>query len=185
MDNELFDILDNNGQPTGRVCTRQYAHENGIFHRTAHIWLIADGKNVLLQKRSSQKDCFPDCYDISSAGHLTAGTDYIEGAVRELSEELGINASPSQLRLIGFIEKEVDTSFNGKPFHDREKAAVFVYTGIWQLSELTLQQSEVDGVILMDIDDVMSSLYDPSFKNCLDPRELDMLKKYLAAENNH
>ena len=45
---------------------------------------------LLLQKRSHDKDSFPDCYDISSAGHVPAGSSVLDSAIRELSEELGI-----------------------------------------------------------------------------------------------
>ena len=45
-----------------------------------------------MQKRSLRKNSFPGCYDVSSAGHIKAGDDYLESALRELSEELGIVA---------------------------------------------------------------------------------------------
>ena len=46
--------------------------------------------DVLLQKRSENKDSFPGSYDISSAGHIPSGVDFLESALRELEEELGI-----------------------------------------------------------------------------------------------
>ena len=49
---------------------------------------------LLLQKRSQQKDSYPGCYDISSAGHSPAGVDFIPSALRELKEELGLDARP-------------------------------------------------------------------------------------------
>lgn len=52
---EIFDIIDENGNPTGKTVTREKAHTDGIPHRTAHIWIIRkkDGRvQVLLQKRS-------------------------------------------------------------------------------------------------------------------------------------
>jgi len=44
------------------------------------------------------KDSFPCRYDTSSAGHIQAGDEPLESAVRELSEELGIQANPDDLR---------------------------------------------------------------------------------------
>ena len=55
MAEELFDIVDENGNPTGKTVSRSEAHAKGIRHRTAHIWVIRDNegkKEVLLQKRS-------------------------------------------------------------------------------------------------------------------------------------
>lgn len=70
---EIFDIIDENGNPTGKTVTREKAHTDGIPHRTAHIWIIRkkDGRvQVLFQKRSMNKDSFPGKFDTSSAGHI-------------------------------------------------------------------------------------------------------------------
>lgn len=59
---EFFDIVDEKGIPTGESIERTQAHKKGIRHRTAHIWIIReqDGKaQLLLQKRSAEKDSFP------------------------------------------------------------------------------------------------------------------------------
>ena len=82
---EILDIVDEEGIPTGEVVDRNIAHSLGILHRTAHVWLLRekdDNIQVLLQKRSQNKDSFPDCFDISSAGHIPAGVDYISSALR-------------------------------------------------------------------------------------------------------
>ena len=66
---EWLDVVDQNGDPTGEVVSRDTAHEKGIWHRTSHVWLvrIRDGRlQILLQKRSENKDSYPGCYDISS-----------------------------------------------------------------------------------------------------------------------
>ena len=90
---EYLDIVDENGQPTGEIIERSAAHREGIPHRTSHLWLVRELDNqiqILLQKRAMTKS-FPGCYDISSAGHIPAGQDYIPSAVRELKEELGLS----------------------------------------------------------------------------------------------
>ena len=92
------------GEPTGKTVDRETAHLEGVRHRTAHLWLLRnkDGRiEILLQKRALTKS-FPGCYDISSAGHIPAGDDYRESAVRELKEELGVKAEESDLIYCGF-----------------------------------------------------------------------------------
>lgn len=37
---EIFDVTDDNGFPVGRTVTRSEAHDKGIPHRTAHIWIV-------------------------------------------------------------------------------------------------------------------------------------------------
>ena len=73
---EMLDIVDENGVPTGETVDREAAHRNGIRHRTSHVWILRkrNGKTqVLLQKRSLNKDSHPGCYDTSSAGHIPSG----------------------------------------------------------------------------------------------------------------
>ena len=93
---EYLDIVDENGCPTGEVISRDIAHRDGVLHRTAHVWVIREleGKTqILLQKRSMEKESFPSLYDTSSAGHIPAGAEPVESALRELGEELGILAA--------------------------------------------------------------------------------------------
>ena len=57
-----------------------------VRHHTAHLWLLRrrPGRvQLLLQKRSLER-LLPGCYDISSAGHIPAGVDFIPSALREL-----------------------------------------------------------------------------------------------------
>ena len=59
---ELLDVVDENGIPTGETVERSIAHAKGIRHRTSHVWLLrrrSEGVEVLLQKRSDNKDSFP------------------------------------------------------------------------------------------------------------------------------
>ena len=89
---ELFDVIDSKGNPAGQIVSREKAHAEGIPHRTAHIWIIRkkEGRvQILLQKRSQNKDSFPGKFDTSSAGHIQAGDEPLESALRELKEELG------------------------------------------------------------------------------------------------
>lgn len=45
---------------------------------------------ILVQKRAACKDSFPSCWDVSCAGHLSAGETAENAAIAELAEELGI-----------------------------------------------------------------------------------------------
>ena len=78
---ELFDVIDSKGNPTGQIVSREKAHAEGIPHRTAHIWIIREKEGrvqILLQKRSQNKDSFPGKFDTSSAGHIQAGDEPLE-----------------------------------------------------------------------------------------------------------
>ena len=50
---EIFDVCDEYGLPVGETVTRAEAHEKGIRHRTAHVWIVRvkDGKYQELTKQ--------------------------------------------------------------------------------------------------------------------------------------
>ena len=126
---ELIDIVDENGTPTGETVDREYAHLNGIWHRTAHLWLVREKNGyiqILLQKRSENKESYPGCYDISSAGHIPAGVDYKASAIRELKEELGVDAKEENLIFSGDRKVISDKCFFGKQFQTALKSVYYV-----------------------------------------------------------
>lgn len=140
---EFFDIVDEKGIPTGETIERTQAHEKGVRHRTAHIWIVREqnGKaQLLLQKRSAEKDSFPGRFDTSSAGHIQAGDEPEESAIRELHEELGIQASKEELQFAGCFDIQYEKEFHGKMFRDNEVAFVYMYTKPVDAAKLILQK---------------------------------------------
>ena len=136
--------------------------------------------DVLLQKRSKNKDAHPGYYDISSAGHIKAGDDYIHAAVREIGEELGITASEEDFRFIGYHEGFLKDVFWGEPFVDHEISAVYLYEKPVNEKELTLQESEVEEVVFMDYEEIWKGIQEKTLKNCIYPEEFLMIRKALT-----
>ena len=90
--NECFALRREDGSLTGEIKPRALVHRDGDLHGASHVFLarLRGGRaELLLQKRSAQKDSFPGLYDISAAGHLAPGEDFAAAARRELAEELG------------------------------------------------------------------------------------------------
>lgn len=176
---ELLDLVDEQGHPTGRVRERSLVHRYGDRHRTAHVWITRPNDHgsfdILLQKRAETKDSYPGCHDISSAGHIPAGCGYEESALRELQEELGITAAPEDLRLIGYREVNAHLEFQGKPFHDNEYSAVYLYEKPVRISALTLQPSEIESVLWMDYNTCLEKIRNGSLKNCIFLGEFELL----------
>lgn len=172
---EFFDIVNQEGNPTGEIIERNIAHANGIWHRTSHVWLVRYKDNklqILLQKRTMSKDSFPGCYDISSAGHIPAGVDFVSSALRELQEELGIIAHSDDLILCGDRKIITDDVFHGKPFHDRQYSRVFVLWCDNDESEFVLQPEEIDSVKWLDFDDCLEAVKTNAIPHCIDVEEL-------------
>ncbi len=183
---ELFDLIGQDGTPTGHVKERSMVHRDGDLHRTVHIWAVQrrpeGGVDVLLQKRSRNKDAYPGCYDVSGAGHVRAGDDYMESALRELSEELGICAHSSDLRFIGFHEGYVEDIFWGEPFKDWELSAVYLYEKPLEADALILQESEVEEAVYMDYDEALEGITGGGFPTCIYPEEFRLIKRALEPD---
>jgi len=86
---ELLDVVDENDSIV-EVKTRGEIHARGLMHRAVHVLVFNNRGDLFLQKRSMNKDENPGLWDSSAAGHVDSGEDYLQCALRELTEELGI-----------------------------------------------------------------------------------------------
>ena len=181
---ELFDVLDEDGRKTGVVRERSLVHMDGVPHRTAHIWVVRKNEDktydLLLQKRSRGKDSYPGCYDISSAGHVQAGDEFLPSAVRELKEELGIEAREEDLEFAGFHKGYMEDMFYGNMFRDSEVSAVYVYRKTVYADQLTLQKEEVESVMWMELGQCVEAVRNHGIPNCIYLDELEMIERYLC-----
>jgi 16S rRNA (adenine1518-N6/adenine1519-N6)-dimethyltransferase len=80
-----------------RQASRHEVHKNGWRHRAVHIFVFNGAGDLFLQKRSRWKDAHPSRWDSSAAGHLNAGEDYEETALREVHEEMGVVVAAVEL----------------------------------------------------------------------------------------
>ena len=179
---ELLDIVDEYGNPIGETAERSEVHANGLRHRTAHVWLIKDidtAPQILLQKRSDDKDSFPGCYDISSAGHIPAGTDFLISAIRELKEELGVNVTEDKLIYCGQLSDKYETKFYGKTFIDNQVSNVYILLcpSDWTEESFTLQQEEVAGVLWLDFYECLEAVKESTIKHCIRVVELETVER--------
>jgi isopentenyldiphosphate isomerase len=94
---ELFDVVDENDHVLYPL-SRLEIHRRNLRHRAVHIFWINQLGELCLQRRSYAKDNSPGCLSSSCAGHVDSGENYIQAAVREFREELGIT-----ILAIGFI----------------------------------------------------------------------------------
>lgn len=183
---ELFDVLDEDGKKTGVVRERSLVHMDGVPHGTAHIWVVREHEDktydLLLQKRSQGKDSYPGCYDISSAGHVQAGDDFLPSAIRELKEELGIEAGEGDLEFAGYHKGYMEEIFYGRMFKDSEVSAVYVYRKPVDADRLMLQREEVENVMWMELRECVEAVRHQRIPNCIYLDELEMIERYLCRE---
>ena len=146
---ELIDILDAEGNYTGKTCLKSEAHQNGYFHATVHIWLFTVDEKILLQKRAPTKKVFPNLWDISVAGHIGAGEEVETAAIREIAEEIGYNIKTTHLLKIGTRKHQIAHP-NG--IQDNEFHHVFIAELKLPISALVIQEDEIAIIKLFSLD---------------------------------
>lgn len=140
---ELFDVVDAEDNPL-RTATRAEVHAENLLHRAIHVFVLNRNGDLLLQKRSLQKDMNPGVWDSSVSGHLDAGEGYLPAAVRELSEELGIHGAPADsLEHVFSLKPSAETGW--------EHVRLFVtrHTG-----PVSFPSAEIESVMPFPIDEI-------------------------------
>lgn len=136
---ELIDVLDENGNKTGIIKTRKEVHRTGEWHKVAFIFVVNSKGEIILQKRSAEKATNPNKWTASASGHLTAGDSDIEGALRELEEEIGVKAKPDELKYL-FTAKLKGKIDDKNISHIQD---IYVLYKDVNIDELVLQEEEV------------------------------------------
>lgn len=185
---EYFELLDEEGNRIGKVKEREAVHRDGDLHGGSHIWVIRDVKpdghfQVLLQRRRYDKDSFPGCLDVSSAGHMTQGETFLSTALRELEEELGIRTTEEHLQ---YLFKQLvggDFVFYGRPFKNYEVNFVYLLKTEVSLETLNYQREEIEELVWMDSEEILAEIQAGNPEFCIWEEEygrfLEAAKKVL------
>lgn len=146
MAKEYFDILDENGNKIGKTKLRSEVHRDGDWHKAVHIWILNNKGEVLLQRRCATKDSNPNMLDISSAGHLSAGDNSIDGAIRELKEELNLDVTPNELQFIKTLKR---SSKYTETFINNEFDDMYVLRTDKTIDDMKYQESEISEIFFV------------------------------------
>lgn len=90
-DEEWFDIVDQQGKVVGKA-PRSAVHGNPqLLHPVIHVHIVNSNGDLFLQKRSQNKNLYPNRWDTSIGGHVMSGESIDHALGREAEEELGIS----------------------------------------------------------------------------------------------
>ena len=129
MAEEMIDILNSDGTPAGYARGRTEVHAKGLWHRTVHIWAF-------------------DTHDTSCAGHITAGDDSRNAAIRELHEEMGVDKRPDDLEYL--FEATHENVLNNGTYFDNEYYDTYkIILSDEEAAHLVPQPGEVDDFVWM------------------------------------
>jgi len=106
---DLITIVDAKDNVVGAE-DRSMARQKGLAHRMVKVIIYRPQGEILLQQRSASRSESPLLWDLSATGHVDAGETYLEAALRETAEEVGITC--------------IKLSWIGKYYYERRKAGL-------------------------------------------------------------
>lgn len=133
---ELWDLYDREGNPTGRTHRRGALLGEGEYHRVIHCWLKNSRGEYLLTKRDACKS-FAGMWE-SPGGSVLAGETSLEAAVREIGEEAGLTLDRSRSSLAFTYSR------------DHFICDVWLFHQDFSLDSLVFQQGETCGACYAD-----------------------------------
>ena len=96
---ELWDLYDQDRNLLGRTHPRGTPVPEGTRHLAVAVAVFNSAGEILLTRRSQEKDKRPGCWEITG-GCAKAGEDSLTAACRELREETGILVQPQELTFL-------------------------------------------------------------------------------------
>lgn len=154
---ELWDIYDENKVRTGRTMERNDWHmKAGDYHLTVlGVIRHVDGR-FLITKRVMTKAWAAGCWEVSG-GAAQAGEESEDAVKREIIEETGLDVSGWDGGYL-FTYRRANPDEGDNYFVD-----VYRYTGDFSDEDIHLQETETDGYMLADIEDIRKIADDGKF----------------------
>ncbi len=154
MTDEFIDICDENNNLLGIHKMKSEAHRMGLWHRTVHIWIYNSKRELLLQLRAKEKDLYPDMWDISAAGHVSAGEEPLISGLREIKEEIGLVVDKKDLELLWIKKSENEY----RKIINKEFCYVYLMKFDEDIKKLKIQDEEVQEIKFLPLDEIESEL---------------------------
>lgn len=108
---ELWDLYTADRKPTGLTMVRGEKNPEGLYNLSVTVWIKNNKGQYLISQRSAIKKTYPLKWEPVGGG-VIAGETSLEGAAREVLEEVGIKVDKDKLQL---IFTDIGYYWNGKP----------------------------------------------------------------------
>ena len=163
---EFWDILDINGNKTGRVIERGQFMYDGEYHLSVQVWIRNRKGDWLISKRSPNKKTSPNAWETCS-GAAVAGDDSLTAALRETNEELGLTIDPDKGRLFKTIILE-----NMHPPGGSCMVDVWIFFHDCPIDDVILQPGETCDARWESVDAIRAMIASGDFVNSVSFNEL-------------
>lgn len=152
---EKWDLYTKYREKTGEEYIRQSECmiPEGKYHLVVHVWIRNSSGEYLISQRAATRPTFPLSWECVG-GSVLAGESSIEGAVREVKEEVGIELNPAKGKL---VFSKIRNEYDGMKFRDILDVWLFEYDGDIDLTNATTD--EVNDAKWITMEDI-HKLYD-------------------------
>lgn len=157
---ELWDLYNQERKKTGRLHERGTPIPQGFYHLVVSVWIVNSQGQYLMSQRHPNK-LYPEYWECTG-GSVIAGESSLQGAIREVKEELGLILNADTAQLIYQTRRD-----DCQDFYD-----VWCFRSDEPITSLKLQSNEVIAAEWMD----KTMIYDLQRKGKLHP-----LINYLVA----
>ena len=135
-DAEIWDLYNENREPLGKDHIRGEQLPIDGYHLVVHVWIRNSKGEYLISQRSANRPTFPlvwECVD----GSVVKGEDSLQGALREVKEEVGVDLLPEKGQVILSDMKKIEF---GKVVNKIVDVWLFEYDGEVDLSNATTDE---------------------------------------------
>ena len=142
--------LDENGNPTDKFYSREYVHQNSIWHGEVALWIInPKTKQVLLQRRSPNKKHLPNKIGLC-AGHIDGAETPEDALKHEAMEEIGLDVSKYDVKLLVVLKRN----------EPRNKRFQYQYCIVAEIpiKKFKIDTAEVAEVLYMDYETLKTKI---------------------------
>ena len=145
---EYLDTYDEQRNFLGKE-TRDFVHQNAIWHKTVHCWLYDKLGNIYFQIRHDSGTFYT-----TASGHVLAGEFGFQAIIREAREELGIDLNKNDITFIG---SSISTNFKGD-IANRHFNEIYIANKDINETSLILQEDEVSEVKWIDRNEIIQKI---------------------------
>lgn len=130
--NELWDIYDKNRIKSGKIVERGRKMRQDEYHIVVHVWIKNSKNEFLISKRTPNKS-YPNMWECTG-GSAIVGEDSYDAAIREAKEEMGVDLSKCNGRMI--------LSYTRQHYDFPDFCDVWLFYSDLSIEDVTYQEGE-------------------------------------------
>lgn len=136
---EKWDLYTKYREKTGKECIRGEKIPEDCYHLVVHVWIRNSKGEYLISQRSAGRQTFPLMWECVG-GSVLKGESSMEGALREVKDEVGLDLEREIGKLLFSKIRGKDVIFEGKAFNDIMDVWLFTYDGELRLASATTDE---------------------------------------------